>query len=79
MARISKLSELPKNKNTYDVKNERERGFLECRSYSPPHRRVSIEWGLNKDANDMGICKIKVGDAEAFVKAEDLRRALRWV
>lgn len=77
MARFSKLSELPKNKNTYDVKKELTAGIGRCKWYGG--KQLKVIWDFNQDAKDAGICLIEIGSEKAYVKAEDLRRFLRWV
>jgi hypothetical protein len=77
MARTTKLSELPKNKNVYDVEKELTAGVGRCMWYGG--KQLSVIWDFNQRAKDNGVCLIKIGDQEAYVKAEDLRRFLRWV
>ena len=48
------------------------------RDYSLTHH-VSVHWDLNKDAIKDKMFRLKVGDNEVIVDAEEMMRYLRWI
>jgi hypothetical protein len=60
------------------TKTQRERRVGTLKDYSLKHR-VSIHWDLNEDARRERMFKLKVGDNEVILDAEEIMRYLRWV
>lgn len=61
-----------------NTKTQRERKVGTLKDYSLKHR-VSIHWDLNEDAQRERMFKLKVGDNEVILDAEEIMRYLRWV
>lgn len=56
---------------------QRDNKVMNLKDYSLKHR-VTISWDLNDDAQRDLMVKLKVGDNEVIVDAEEITRALRW-
>lgn len=77
-SRVSQIQKLrTNNKSTWDVVEERDAHKARLLNFSTPHK-VEIYWGLNEDMTRDQMVKLKIGDKEAIVHAEELRRMLRW-
>lgn len=61
------------------IKEDRDRGYSELKSYGGRAPRVKMIWDLNKDCKADQIFKIKVGNEEALLDKEEIMKSLRWV
>ena len=77
-SRISQIQKLRENnKSSWDVVEERDAHKARLLNFSTKHT-AEVYWGLNEDMIKDGMIKLKIGDKEAIVNAEELRRFIRW-
>jgi hypothetical protein len=56
---------------------QRDNKVMNLKDYSLKHR-VTISWDLNDDAQRDLMVKLRVGELEVILDAEEVTRALRW-
>lgn len=78
MARKEKAFSGYKPRRIQDVVEERDRERAILKNYGTGPR-VTMEWNLNPEAIQDQIFKLTIGDKEAYLDAEEVRRFLRWV
>lgn len=77
--RKSNIEKMRRNNQTvWDVVTERDSKHARLLNYSTSHK-VEIFWGMNENMVADRMFVIKVGDNEAILNAEEMRRFLRWV
>jgi hypothetical protein len=78
--RITTIDPLaPLNKTVKDVVKERDAHRALVRNLAGGPSTVQITWGMNDDSVAAQVCIIKIGDKQAYVRADDMMRYLRWV
>lgn len=78
MARKEKMFKGTGPRPVRDVVEERQRKGTILRNYGGGGR-VTMEWDLSEESIRDQIFKLKIGDKEAYLDAEEFRRFLRWV
>lgn len=77
-SRVSQIQKLrTNNKTTWDVVEERDAHKARLLNFSNGNT-VEVFWGLNEDMTRDGMIKMKIGDKEAILNAEEVRRMIRW-
>lgn len=77
-SRVSQIQKLrTNNKSSWDVIEERDAHKARLLNFSTKHK-VEVFWGLNDDMVRDGMIKMKIGDNEAILNAEEVRRMIRW-
>lgn len=62
--------------DSVNVQHKASRSLL--KDYSLSHQ-VELEWDLNEDAQRERMFRLRVGDREVILDAEEVIRSLRWV
>ena len=77
--RVSQKQRLRENnKTSWDVIKERDAQKARLLNFSNGNT-VEIFWDLNEAAIQDRMFKMRIGDKEAILNAEEVRRFLRWV
>ena len=77
--RVSQKQRLRENnKTSWDVIKERDAQKARLLNFSNGNT-VEIFWDLNEAAIADRMFKMRIGDKEAILNAEEVRRFLRWV
>lgn len=80
MARKTKLTEKELAQITPGtIKEDRDRGYSELKSYGGRQPKVKMIWDLNKDCKADQIFKLQIGSEVALLDKEEFMKALRWV
>lgn len=66
------------NKTAWDVTHERDSHKARLHNYSNSNK-VEMFWAMNESCLKDGIFLLKIGDKQAMISAEEMRRFLRWV
>ena len=66
------------NKTESDVRAERDANRATLRNFSSGHK-VQMIWNMNEAAKQDRMFIMKIGDKEAILDSEEVRRFLRWV
>lgn len=66
------------NKTAWDVTQERDACQARLFNYANGNK-VEMFWDMNEATKRDGIFLLKVGDKEAMISAEEMRRFLRWL
>jgi hypothetical protein len=68
----------PNNRTSWDVKTERDSRRARLINLGNSNK-VEMFWDMNEAATEDGVFIMKIGDKQAYLSAEELRRFLRWV
>lgn len=72
------MARRPNNKTVSDVAEERDAGKARLINYGN-NQAVELQWGMNAETSKEQIFIIRIGDKEAWLNAEEVKRFLRWV
>lgn len=61
-----------------DTKEERDSGYARLYDFKD-RKKVELFWDFNESVSEDGVFRIRIGDEEAYLDAEQFRKYLRWV